>query len=1131
MFALVASMVACSINEIELNSALRDDAISLTPYQKTATDLDLSRGSLVSSAQEISDMGVYAYDQNTCYINNAQASKYSSSEWAFTPVLYWPDVEGLDFLAYSPWADDNNDYGLSVMSEGKDTIAIEYTVPTDVANQPDLMVSEPVYGFKNQVVSLEFSHALSSISFCASGDGTRTITDVKLKNIYSSGVLSLSSDGAFQWGLTKSSYATNDYFAGVTQVAPTDTVDITTNTGYLMMIPQELSSEAMLEVTLKEGDNSVTTEQFLLGTSITWQASYQYRYHFTITSEQITLSEQVVVSLWAGVVNLEAGTIEDDEPALDGNIDLDVYNTVDLLAQTLAKRDSLGITNYLVIGTYFDGCFGSEEFDYASPSLVSCFMEYAPNLTSLDLSRVSYLELLPGSFYCEDSHLVDLSLPASLTKVSDYAFVDCVELDSLFLPNVVEFDLCAVQGCSSLVFIELSSENDINFTNTNLIDSSNIEVRLNINKNNNFSGAISTPMAENYSWADCQWRIVSYTDKLDYWDGVIDLDVYTSASAVKDRIVELFQHEVVDFIVTGEYFDEALATYSDALNAGGSYFFEYAPNVQSVDLSGVKNLTIPNNLFATGEEIYNYSDNTTADKFHTVVLPDYITEVPFSAFYGCVNLKNINLENIVSVGESAFSYCFKLNDLDFSSLESVSYDSFLYCEALTTLSSEKLTNITERAFAYCSSLSEISLPNLQTLEPYAFVSCSSLKQASFENVETLSNGVFYLCTSLESVSMPSVTTLELDVFVGCTKLSSVSLPLLTTMKGGCFQDCVYLQSINLPSLQTITTSGAFAGCVALDNVSLDNLESAYSYDFAGCTSLREIYLPKLKAVSVGMFSSCTSLVSVDLPLIESIGNFGFESCKLLKDFTHSSVLSLGSYAFYDCLSLESVSFENALSYDATSFQNLKTLKSVSMPNVTYIMGESFMNCSALESVDFKGATHIFYCAFSNCTSLESLYLPNMYYVYVQALNNCTNLTTLDIGENSSEELNITDAQMLFIGTENLQTVKLHNISTVNEYIFFGAENLSHVELASATEIGTRAFAFCSRLKTIIMPNVETVNNRSFYQCYLLESVYIPQCSFIDEYAFAHCTSLSEITYSSEASVSSTAFENCISLNN
>lgn len=109
-----------------------------------------------------------------------------------------------------------------------------------------------------------------------------------------------------------------------------------------------------------------------------------------------------------------------------------------------------------------------------------------------------------------------------------------------------------------------------------------------------------------------------------------------------------------------------------------------------------------------------------------------INEIPYKAFYNCVNLKNINIPDLIGI-------------------------------------------IGNAAFCQCTSLETIELSNdLYEIEPYAFYDCTSLKSINISNNVKYLNYSFGNCKSLTSITIPA-SVKYLDDFMNCRSLVDVTL--------------------------------------------------------------------------------------------------------------------------------------------------------------------------------------------------------------------------------------------------------------------------------------------------------------------------------------------------------------------
>lgn len=118
----------------------------------------------------------------------------------------------------------------------------------------------------------------------------------------------------------------------------------------------------------------------------------------------------------------------------------------------------------------------------------------------------------------------------------------------------------------------------------------------------------------------------------------------------------------------------------------------------------------------------------------SVVIPNNVTSIHNSAFYGCSKLTNVTIPNSVT---------------------SINNFAFYKCKGLTSIIiPNRVTSIGDAAFSGCEGLTSITIPDSMT---------------------SINMGVFYGCSGLTSVTIPdSVTKIDRGAFYGCSKLKNIT---------------------------------------------------------------------------------------------------------------------------------------------------------------------------------------------------------------------------------------------------------------------------------------------------------------------------------------------------------------------
>ena len=139
-------------------------------------------------------------------------------------------------------------------------------------------------------------------------------------------------------------------------------------------------------------------------------------------------------------------------------------------------------------------------------------------------------------------------------------------------------------------------------------------------------------------------------------------------------------------------------TYLDyyILKDGESEFIVDNYNCLKAYLGNDTNITIPDTI--DGIEIYGIAKYCFKNSnIESVTLPDKRLSIEDEAFYGCKNLKNINLSKVTYIGPYAFANCTSLTDkADFSSVERVDETGLAYTY-FKTIYLPEFTNIGQLA--------------------------------------------------------------------------------------------------------------------------------------------------------------------------------------------------------------------------------------------------------------------------------------------------------------------------------------------------------------------------------------------------------------------------------------------------
>ena len=224
--------------------------------------------------------------------------------------------------------------------------------------------------------------------------------------------------------------------------------------------------------------------------------------------------------------------------------------------------------------------------------------------------------------------------------------------------------------------------------------------------------------------------------------------------------------------------------------------------------SGLTSVTIPNSVTSIGiSAFYNCSGLTS------VTIGNSVTSIGNSAFSNCSGLISIivdesnpsfsSIEGILYNNDATtLIYCpiTKKTVTIPNSVTSIDYSAFYGCSGLTSVTiPNSVTSIGNYAFYGCSGLTSVTIPN----------SVTSIGQRVFEN-----------CSGLTSVTIGnSVTSIGYYAFSGCYGLTSVTIPnSVTTIVQSAFSNCRGLTSVTIGNSVTSIGKYAFSGCSKLTSI-------------------------------------------------------------------------------------------------------------------------------------------------------------------------------------------------------------------------------------------------------------------------------------------------------------------------
>ena len=498
-------------------------------------------------------------------------------------------------------------------------------------------------------------------------------------------------------------------------------------------------------------------------------------------------------------------------------------------------------------------------------------------------------------------------------------------------------------------------------------------------------------------------------------------------------------------------------------------------------IAGCRNTVIPGTV--TGIRDWAFYG---CSELKSINIPNSVTEIGYESFYGCSSLVGVNISNsVTTIGYQAFYGCSSLRSIHIpASVRGIATSAFEFCPSLTSVSVAP-NNRQYDSRQDCNAIIETSenrlivgcrntiIPSTVTaIEDYAFSGCSTLAGIEIPaSVTSVGNFAFRQCSSLRSVGIPEgVVDIGASAFFDCAMLNRVDIPASVMAIGDyAFEKCPAIYSINVASDNPIydsrdscnaiietATGTLMAGC--MNTVIPETVSAIGNNAFSGSFMLTKLTIPK-SVTTIGdyAFARCTSLSCINIPnSVTSIGDLAFANCSALTALDiPNSVRHIGKGTFGGCISLENIRLPNAVtSIGDNEFLGCTMLKDINLSNaITSIGASAFRGCLSLTSVNIpKSVTRIGNSAFRECPSLTSINVAKGNPVY-DSREGCNAIIETSTGT-------------LVAGCQN--SIIPATVTAIGNAAFDGCVLLSSITIpGTVTVIGRKAFNNCPELKDVI----------------------------------------------------------------
>lgn len=773
-----------------------------------------------------------------------------------------------------------------------------------------------------------------------------------------------------------------------------------------------------------------------------------------------------------------------------------------------------------------------------------------------------------NSVFCGCTSLASVTLPEQITKLSLGTFDGCTALSSIVIPSGVQMiEQRAFYDCTSLTTVDVPSTvtliEGVAFSGCTALKTFTCSATIpptmgyNVFDRVELSAMVSTRLyvpylsVTAYQAAD-QWKdfaniqhicpIASGTcgaqgDNLTWelsCEGVLTI---SGTGAMADYSIESHApwYEYRDYILSG--------VVENGVTSIGDYTFSYCTKMTSIEIPAsvtsvehrsfytchlLKEVHYSSDIadwcskqWSPSEIAFEYDLYIQNVKISDLIIPDSVTSIEKSAFYGCSNLTSIVISNsVTNIGISAFSVCRNLISIRVTD-ENPTYDSRNNCNAIietgtntliagcrNTVIPNGVTSIGYRAFYYCDRLTSIEIPaSVTSIGNYAFLDCSRLTSITLPNgITSIGDGGFWNCGKLSSLTCEAVSppTVGINAFSGVKR----SIPLY-----------IYCASVNL--YKSAKYWSEFTNVVPLDTIPF-NLDLRVNDKTMGSVVMMN-----------QQYISCDTL-QMDILARAHDGYQFIQWNDGVLDTVRTIIVCKDTVSFtatfepIKCLLASGTCGENItweLSCDSilTFSGTGKMTDEQGNFDASWSDYQDFIKFVIIE----EGVTNIGEMAFYNSSNLISVAIPqSITSIGADAFYKCNNLIAINVATDNptyySEEgilfsKDKTTLRTCPNGKKGEYTIPDY-VTKIANYAFHGCEYLTAISIPSSiTYIGSTAFSNCAGLNTLTIPNsVESLGNWVFAECKNLQSVTIGKGVInMGDYSFMGCSLLTSIDVDSE----------------
>lgn len=606
----------------------------------------------------------------------------------------------------------------------------------------------------------------------------------------------------------------------------------------------------------------------------------------------------------------------------------------------------------------------------AGKKVVSIGEAFCGNKIIRKITIPSSVEVITDGCFKNCSRLTKVTLPETVSEIPNECFSGCTKLSSINLGEIEEIGYESFSHCTSL-------KGEIDMLQLSNIDTAAFEYCTGISKvvfsdNLQLMGYLNnnTDIRLSYGSNYCYPR-AGRANPFAYCTSLMEFvvpDTNANYSCVDGVIYAKTDNWLVAY-PAGKGGSFVIAPTVEGISA---YAFagakitgiQLTDKVRYYQAGAFEGSSIANLLIKKCNNSYYYSEDvfSNCNSLTSVTFDEKLDRSCFIKFMNCKALKSITLAaGTESLPDDFCNGCESLETVaPLNQLKEVSNRCFTGCKVLKNIDLKNVVMIGEEAFSGCSSFTgKVEMNNVQVINKRAFSDCTSINEVAITTpVSNVSLGLSYNTGCIYKDYQYNGSEQPVNPFPGCTSLMNISVPETSNYKvvNGVLYKKDLSQIICYPAGKTGKANIVY-GVKSIDEASFEGSKAS------------DVNLPNsLKVIYPDAFYN-SKITSITIPKsTNTISDNVFGGCKELCDIKVKS--GNKSYKTEDGVLYR----KRGKSYILVCYPQAKEGKTFNLPKKTYVGDNRFDGCSYLKKVVIPEGIKWIGTSFSNCNNIK-LYLP------------------------------------------------------------------------------------------------------------------------------------------------------------